>query len=172
MLNHAWRAFRKHSLPEKQFVFEEMVYRLITFGAVVIAWVFFRAENLKTAMEVLKGMAGVNGVVLPGQSFAGLFPFNLLTKFGMQFGETGPYFQGPTELAWIIVLLLICNIMPNTYEIFQQHYPALVTYRGQFGNKTFISWTPNFVWAFVILTMAVSSVFAMTRVSSFLYFQF
>ena len=40
---------------------------LLTFLAVVIAWVFFRADDLNAALSMLRGMAGMNGALLPDQ---------------------------------------------------------------------------------------------------------
>ena len=40
---------------------------LATFLAVVVAWVVFRSPDLASAAAVLKGMAGLNGAVLPDQ---------------------------------------------------------------------------------------------------------
>ena len=37
------------------------------FLAVAVAWVFFRADNVASAVAILKGMAGLNGFVLPAQ---------------------------------------------------------------------------------------------------------
>ena len=39
--------------------------RTITFLAVMVAWVFFRAEDFDAATRILAGMAGLNGVQLP-----------------------------------------------------------------------------------------------------------
>ena len=43
---------------------------LATFLAVVIAWVFFRAADLPTAVSMLRGMAGQHGAQLPEQIIA------------------------------------------------------------------------------------------------------
>ena len=40
---------------------------LLTFFAVVIAWVFFRAPDVPSALSMLRGMAGLNGALLPDQ---------------------------------------------------------------------------------------------------------
>lgn len=40
---------------------------LLTFVVVVIGWVFFRAADLPAALAMLRGMAGLNGSVLPEQ---------------------------------------------------------------------------------------------------------
>ena len=57
MANHAWRmAGRK--LPR-------LVAAAVTFLAVVIAWVFFRASDFTAAFSVLRPMAFANGLALP-----------------------------------------------------------------------------------------------------------
>ncbi len=40
---------------------------LLTFTAVVIAWVFFRSPDVHSALSMLRGMAGLNGALLPDQ---------------------------------------------------------------------------------------------------------
>ena len=41
---------------------------ILTFGFVTLSWVFFRAETLPSALNLLKGMAGGYGIVLPDLS--------------------------------------------------------------------------------------------------------
>ena len=43
---------------------------LLTFLAVVVAWVFFRASDLPSALAMLSGMAGQHGATLPDQIIA------------------------------------------------------------------------------------------------------
>ena len=40
---------------------------MATFLAVVVAWVFFRATDVHAALSMLRGMAGLNGALLPDQ---------------------------------------------------------------------------------------------------------
>ncbi len=64
VINHAWRSLRRHfdfaSPPGAR-----ALAILTTFIAVVVAWVFFRAADFTTAVSIVAGMAGQNGVVLP-----------------------------------------------------------------------------------------------------------
>jgi hypothetical protein len=46
----------------------------MTFMAVVLAWVLFRADNAVTAWAIYQGMFGLNGFVLPEQ-VANILPF-------------------------------------------------------------------------------------------------
>ncbi len=72
------------------------VNRLITFVAVVAAWVVFRAPNLSVAGRVLGAMAGLHGV----DSLAHLR------------SQVGIYLA-----AAIVALLVFVNTAPNTWEI-------------------------------------------------------
>ena len=172
VVNHAWRTYKQQLGFLKFIPLTGYLARLTTFVAVVIAWVFFRAETFTSALSVLKAMVGLNGVNLPGGSMVHRLPFSVFSSLGLQFGETGKHFQGPEELAWIACLFIIAWGFPNTYEIFGRFQPALVSYRGQFQRKTMISWRPNYVWALITIVLAIWSVLTMSRISSFLYFQF
>ena len=48
--------------------------RGLTFVAVTVAWVFFRSENVASAIRMLEGMLGFNGAPLPAQ-LVELLPF-------------------------------------------------------------------------------------------------
>src|SRR5215831_16466028 len=66
LVNHGWRALRKYikvrSLPGGS-----VLATVITFVAIVVGWVFFRAPDLATAATILASMAGQHGVVLPSE---------------------------------------------------------------------------------------------------------
>ncbi len=73
---HAWQRVAAHWQPTtNQWATAVTVPLawLATFLAVVVAWVFFRAENLRAASSILRGMAGQQGALLPDQIVA-LFP--------------------------------------------------------------------------------------------------
>lgn len=98
VINHAWRTFRKalgHDLGRVS-PLGTLAGRLATFLAVVVAWVFFRSENLPAALKMLALMAGTEGISLP----------NYL----------------PTQL---IALLLLCWFAPNTQQWIAAYRPVL-----------------------------------------------
>jgi D-alanyl-lipoteichoic acid acyltransferase DltB (MBOAT superfamily) len=90
----------------------------LTFLCVVIGWVFFRAENLSAAFNMLKGMIGMSGVYLPSQ-FTTVSP--LLQRF---FGNLGsvPGLADGTVLGLIVMIiflalsLFLCLCFKNLYE--------------------------------------------------------
>ena len=109
MVNHGWRALRQRlgQDADQSTIAGRAMARLITFVAVVIGWVFFRATSLDDALAILRGMAGLNGVAMPGdarrrtwrrrrarRSSTGVWRFRLaaVSHFAFQY-------------AWVLVLL-------------------------------------------------------------------
>jgi alginate O-acetyltransferase complex protein AlgI len=60
VLNHLWRLLRGPSSRAGRL--ERGVGWLLTFLAVCFAWVFFRADSFSDATQILRGMAGLNGL--------------------------------------------------------------------------------------------------------------
>ena len=89
MINHAWLAVSARSDALTTFRNSRLgaAFGLIlTFLAVVVAWVFFKAHSFAGAFTLLSGMAGLHGIVIPsGLEFA-VKPFRgLLDLVGVRF---------------------------------------------------------------------------------------
>lgn len=70
VINHLWRRWvGLHEDKETKFGghLRSRAYWMLTLLSVVVAWVFFRATTFDGAIQVLKGMSGLNGFVLPNQ---------------------------------------------------------------------------------------------------------
>lgn len=144
--NHAWRYLR--GAVEDRYSQPSLIGRLIgvplTFSAVVVAWVFFRADSLPDAMRMVWGMSGSNG-------------------FGLMTPDT------PLALALLAVLLGIVWIAPNTQQIAAKFEPGLqnATPSGLFA------WRPSLRWALITGVLAGIAVVGIAqRHTEFLYFQF
>src|SRR5665213_1633261 len=63
IINHGWRAARRVlGIAENAAgIVGRLAAWALTFLAVVVAWVFFRAPDLRTAFDMLSGMAGLHG---------------------------------------------------------------------------------------------------------------
>ena len=170
-INHVWRAFR-NSLRWK---FNGALYllgaRLLTFFAIVIAWVMFRADNLDTAMTMYEGMMGQNGFPINKKWLAKMGSMgSLLTDWGL---ETSILIISIKRALfyWALPLLLACWLLPNTQQIMRKFEPA-INFNYDPRDPSFVEWKPNRVWSIVILAMAVLCLFNITGISEFLYFQF
>jgi alginate O-acetyltransferase complex protein AlgI len=97
IVNHAWRALR--GAREDAGVVEAWACRIVTFLAVVVAWVFFRAEGFRAAFRMVGGMIGMNGIATSGQA--------------------------PSHLAELLILLVMVWMLPNSQELLARFRPTL-----------------------------------------------
>lgn len=186
-INHAWRSFQQTVLqrdPSSSNRLSRLLGWLITFLAVVAAWVFFKAETLATASTVLQGMAGMNGLSLP-HSFSTALAF--LKDWGVQFHGWMPNITIQVEEIadveeleshgnLMLGLLLFVWLMPNT----QQWISSNGTAADATGNFLFnykalwkkLQWQPNHFWAVVSALLTVAALLNLAKVSEFLYFEF
>jgi alginate O-acetyltransferase complex protein AlgI len=168
VVNHAWNflynRIAQGARPAGAFI--RAVSVAITFAAVVVAWVLFRASSFASAMRILGGMAGLNGVDLPAK--AG--PLKALAaKLGMAPFSHGPYISN-TAILGLMLLLAVCWLAPNAYQIMGAKNPALNAVEP--GTKW--TWRPSLAWA---VGLGVLGAVAFTSIlsgppSEFLYFQF
>src|SRR6185436_15296450 len=90
-VNHAWRSLRARQGqdPERSTRGGRAAACALTFVAVVVGWVVFRADSLTTAGAILHAMAGGNGLVLPDAWLARWGGFGAwLASHGVVFGAT------------------------------------------------------------------------------------
>ena len=175
VVNHAWRALRRGSNPHGRVRsgLARLLSTALTFAAVVIAFVPFRADNLGSAVLVIKGMFGMNGVLLPGPYLELLNRFgsfgDRLTGLGIQFGQ----FPVPLRpaLVELSLLMLVVWLFPNTQQIMARYRPALNVPSRELGPRWW-QWRLNPACAIGTAALGVISLLHLTRVSEFLYFQF
>jgi hypothetical protein len=107
-----------------------------TFFAVVVAFVFFRAENLLVALQVLVGMAGLRG-----------------------------FHGGPVESEagwWVAGLLAVAWLLPNSQQLLRRHDPGIDTYRHLEASAPGwkIAWEPTLGWALFTWALLLAALFA------------
>ena len=179
VINHLWRKLMEplvESVPMVIRKFGRYFSLVLTFLAVVIGWVFFRAESLDGALAILRAMSGENGIVLPelwGRVLALMsIPeswFSTARGDGPVFGR----FDSVHGYYFIVVCLLWVWFVPNVRELFfstkgKDCFPVVLAST----EKRWWQWRPNILWGVVAAVAFFSSLLHMTRVSEFLYFQF
>jgi hypothetical protein len=98
IINHGWRRFGpKSAQPGLVSVWSG---RILTFLAIVVAWVFFRADDIGDAMRVLTGMSG--------------------------FGGGGLFAARAKDVMVLAVMFLIVWFTPNSCEMFRSVKPVLM----------------------------------------------
>ena len=179
VINHLYRSVRQglgHNLKNDGWLLRN-AGRTTTFIAVVISWVFFRANSFETATSILKSMSGFYGINLP--SFTAPY-LSFLRNFGVEFLGFSVNVGISQKYATfgIIILLLIAWFAPNTQQWMGKYNPTLTEpteYDRPFWQKRFwqsLSWKPNKIWAVIVAGISSLSLLSFSRVSEFLYFQF
>lgn len=120
--------------------------RLLTFFAVMIAWCFFRASNVASALDVLAGMAGLNGVSLV-------------------------FAENPVGYAMLAVSAFIALYMPNTNEIFL-YFDRWYDKRSASFSIFRMRWSPSLRWGLATGLIFALCILSMDRTSDFIYAQF
>ena len=132
----------------------------LTFFAVVIAWVFFRARTAAGAWQMLGGLfgfeAGSSAYASPG--ILRLMDLPLLV------GEARLLLIGGGAVTVALVLALA---LPNVPQLFGYR-----EYRRAPEPASWLRWRPNAAWALVSALALAISLFGMWQRLEFLYFQF
>jgi hypothetical protein len=152
MVNHGWQALRKklgHD-PGRATLPGTIAARLLTFLAVILAWVFFRAETMGAATAILKAMARV-GEIIPG----GAAEFKGVAR----------------QLLWTAGLLAIVWLAPNTQHILARFQPAWDSPASP-PTARWWEWRPNWRWAVTLSALFLVAVMHLCKITEFLYFQF
>jgi alginate O-acetyltransferase complex protein AlgI len=176
-INHAWRMIRPAFWPDAASYhrFMKPVGWIITFLSVVVAQVFFRAPSVGSALAVLHGMFGGNGVTLPNAILARL-------------GSAGEHLQAIGVMAdssggrsfllfavWLVLLFCIAMIPPNTLQVLACYEPALGIKPAAGGPSNVfvrIAWHPSTRWAIGLSVVSALGILSLGQLSAFLYWQF
>ena len=174
---HGWRAWKKHKgLPldsEARPIVAASV--LLTFLCVMVALVFFRAPDVPTALMLLRGMAGANGVTLPNAlmklpGFAAVPP-----SMGIVFGELR--LVELTDLLRIGLLLVFVWALPNSTQWLRDYPTALGLASERGWLERFVPaarWRPSMATGLTVGAVSVVTLlYALSAApTEFLYFQF
>ncbi len=153
MINQAWRkAAQTFRWEWAGRAFWRWISWGVTFLSVVLAWVLFRAEGFPAASRLYRAMFL--------WSAPAAAPYALKIDHGMA----------------LLVCLLFVRLLPNTQEFMRRYQPA-VDFKEEeaFTPPRFLrwlQWRPARIWAVVLGTLFLISVFNMIKVTEFLYFQF
>ncbi|MBI3560727.1 MAG: MBOAT family protein [Gammaproteobacteria bacterium] len=171
VINHAWQGLQQRwgRSADTSSRLGRFVGRCITFSAVTVGWVFFRAEDFSSARRMLAGMAGINGVIWPQADRAALGPLaDLVSAWGWQF-QPLRYFDGSGNLIMMILMVLLVWWLPNTQQIMAAYRPAVQPVKK---IQCWPRWRMSTAWAVVIAIGGLVAVLRLSHVSEFLYFRF
>jgi alginate O-acetyltransferase complex protein AlgI len=134
-VNHVWRSF-KINIPS-------WLARGLTLLTIICTWVVFRSPTLEVALDILKGMFGLNGIILPERyHFGVLFAPLINSEFRWH------------DMVWILFLLACTLFIPNS------HY-----WQKRFKRRPL-------VWAVPCAVIFVLALLQLDDLKEFLYYQF
>jgi len=143
VVNHVWKRLK---LPCSKFM-----GWFLTLNLVNLSFIIFRANELKDAIKVIRGMLGFSGVVVTADLIEAL-PF--VKNFGFYVGDHLLNIEASDD---VLRMLFLAGIM---------------TLFGK--NSTHISNTASMSWVTIIIAsfVIVLSIFSLGKESPFLYFNF
>ena len=172
MLNHAWVALAARLGLARRGPAWKLAGVAVTFGAVCVAWVFFRATDIGRAATIVQGMFGAYGVALPdsvGNHLGALR--TTLERAGIGF-----YMGGGTRFiqtwSWVAAGAALAFYFPNTQQIMGRYDPALDYDAARDGSAGRLAWRPARRWAAWAGVLCLASLLSLSRPAEFLYFQF
>jgi D-alanyl-lipoteichoic acid acyltransferase DltB (MBOAT superfamily) len=188
IINHLWRQFKSRlNIQARSSLTSIICSQGLTFLAVVVAWVFFRADNVSTALSMLSSMGGFNGVSLPNTLapllldianttyfenivFEGIFPNNIFLQSNV------------VVISTILIGLMIVFFFPNTHEIMRNYKICWEDLTEKNGNSYIetnrlqykVVWMPSIKIALLVgsLFFCVLLLLSNNQNSEFLYYQF
>jgi alginate O-acetyltransferase complex protein AlgI len=147
-INHAWRSFGRRVADQ---VLHPVHAALITCGkialtyvAVVVAEVVFRATTVHHALNFLGGMAGLHG--------------------------RNGYEGGKTHFLLLAAAFAMVWTMPNSLQILDRFTPTLT--KIKLDSLIVFQWKPNLAWAVIFALLAATAFMYVTGTTEFLYFRF
>ncbi|OJJ12115.1 acyltransferase [Alphaproteobacteria bacterium AO1-B] len=161
-INHGWDALSKKGyvpniLPRPV---GNLLSRGITLLAVVVAWVFFRAESFTGASNIIHGMTGFSTIYEPKLWEGAL--------------------SGTMQVwAMMVALAAIVFLLPNAIEFTEKYNPVLglkklVAQRRSEGFLP-VRWQPTTGWALgvsVLFGLALIQTYRLAEMTEFIYFNF
>jgi len=172
VVNHAWRGLsaRLPALLRPVASAINSFARPLTFLAVTVAWVPFRAAHLEGAVRLLDVMFKGPWVLPPRVAIASGAIASIAARVGVRF-DTDAFRLVDPRFASVLLLAaaVIAFLLPNISELFSAEQPAL---NAPGPRSSQILWTPSWKWAAATAVLAASTLLSLAQPTQFLYFQF
>jgi alginate O-acetyltransferase complex protein AlgI len=172
--NHAWRMYGPRASSEPRSAFPQSAILisqvLLTYFAVLVGQVFFRAASISQALDLLYGMAGMHGaepidqLLLETLKHLGLPVHSVEVTLGSSTTSLA------LQVVYIVLGFTIAWFLPNTQQIMAKAQPIL----GKLPQAApaWLQWRPQLGWAVTVGIAAVVVLLELGGTTEFLYFQF
>jgi hypothetical protein len=175
-INHGWRVVAARLWPDRRSYDRVMkpVGLVLTFVSVTAAMIFFRAPTMTSAIDLVKGIIGLNGIGLPQDLFDHLGPLAERLRAVGVVAESWSIQDFTKIVFWISVLMFVALACPNTLQILARYEPALgVTSQStKLAFGSIVEWDASLPWAVAVSAVAAIAIVSIGGPSEFLYWQF
>jgi alginate O-acetyltransferase complex protein AlgI len=176
-INHGWRAVAARLWPDRKSYILVMkpVGWVLTFVSVTAAMVLFRSTTITSAADMMKGLAGLNGIALPEALFDRSGPLGGVALHRLGIVAASWDVRDFAKLAiWISGLMVVALACPNTLQILSRYEPALGVkpQPPRQGIGQILEWKASLPWAIVVSGIAAVAIASINGPSEFLYWQF
>jgi len=160
IVNHGWtnsrvRATMRAAVPN-------VIYTTVCWGltmlAVIIAWVFFRAETFQGSLVMLQSMAGLSNAVTA--DWLDIIPDARMAP------------------VMLVAMLAIVICLPNGLELTVSYRPVLSAAKELIGTRMAwwnIRWSPTPAWGLAIAlvgSLSLVQIYRLNDLTEFIYFNF
>jgi alginate O-acetyltransferase complex protein AlgI len=176
-VNHGWRVVAARLWPDRPSYDRIMkpAGLVLTFVSVSAAMIFFRSPTMTSAIDLVKGIVGLNGIAMPRALFDHLGPLtSAFHRVGVIADESWSGQDFVKTAIWIFVLMFVALACPNTLQILARYEPALgVEPRStKLAIGRIIEWNASLPWAIAMSVVAAIAIASIGGPSEFLYWQF
>lgn len=173
VVNHHWASLSESRRLPGARVFEGWGGRLLTFLAVLVAWIFFRASGPDEAWKILVAMCGGGPLFTPADSlFAKSSPVLLEAM-----AAAGLVLQPQVMMLIVLAgLLVFVWVLPNSQQLLAAWDPGLVIYGKTItpvpAQASFLKWRPSAAWLIATLLVFGWCLLNLSGDGAFLYRDF
>ena len=174
VINHAWRWIWKIDKNSPITLLGRVCGVFLTFMAVLVAWVLFRATSFEAAIRILSAMLGGSGLSLPTEWLSAMgFAGDILRNLGIAGNNHHIYTDGLNVWKWIGILFVLSWGFKNTQELVSvRHFEDFINnslpkkwFRQSDRQALLIGW-------FVACIFVLSAISGSLKTSEFIYFNF
>jgi alginate O-acetyltransferase complex protein AlgI len=150
--NHAWGAIVGTGAARKSTPAGSFAAWLLTFLAVVVGWVLFRAHTIDGAGRLLAGMIGLNGWTLPAAAAGAPSPVLVWL--------------------WCVALGAVALAFPNTQELLREQLEGITRPNTVTPSLIALHFVRSAGWAAAVAVAAAAGIMSLPQPTNFLYFNF
>ena len=167
VINHSWNKFCGIEGHHRTTPYGTALAVLTTFFAVVVAWVFFRAQNFEAAWRILSAMSGIQGCSLPQGTTA------ILSKtLGCTTNLHQLFSDGNSVWIWISLGFIVAWAIPNSQKITEYFNSWLFQSQHSAIKQNKHNLALFFTGILLATAVLLSAIGASRGTSEFIYFNF